>query len=79
MAPSFSDVFKLPDEEEEVVIFANKLTSNSIPDEDLDLLVEVDSFDKNDCKKGGWMDESRSDGTPFNNEGDCIQFINTGK
>ncbi|HEX9267944.1 MAG TPA: hypothetical protein VF965_10715, partial [Candidatus Limnocylindria bacterium] len=34
---------------------------------------------KNDCKKGGWMDLARADGTSFKNQGDCIQYMNTGK
>ena len=35
--------------------------------------------DKEKCKKGGWADLTRSDGTHFKNQGDCIQYINTGK
>lgn len=34
---------------------------------------------KDDCKKGGWMDLSRADGSSFKNQGDCIQYVNTGK
>jgi hypothetical protein len=34
---------------------------------------------KDDCKKGGWMDLERADGSSFKNQGDCIQFMNTGK
>jgi len=34
---------------------------------------------KNDCKKGGWMDLERKDGSSFKNQGDCIQYMNTGK
>jgi hypothetical protein len=34
---------------------------------------------KNDCKKGGWMDLERADGSSFKNQGDCIQYMNTGK
>ncbi len=34
--------------------------------------------DKNQCKKGGWMAYSGPNG-PFKNQGDCIQFVNTGK
>ncbi len=32
-----------------------------------------------DCKKGGWQFLFRADGTPFKNQGDCIQYVNTGK
>ena len=35
--------------------------------------------DKDDCKKNGWKTLFRADGTPFNNQGDCIQYVNTGK
>ena len=31
------------------------------------------------CKKGGWMTFARSNGTLFKNQGDCIQYVNTGK
>ena len=34
---------------------------------------------KDQCKNGGWMTLSRPDGSPFKNQGDCIQFVNTGK
>ena len=34
---------------------------------------------KDDCKEGGWQNLSRTDGTPFKNQGDCIQYVNTGK
>jgi hypothetical protein len=34
---------------------------------------------KNDCKKGGWKSVFRANGTPFKNQGDCIQYVNTGK
>jgi len=32
-----------------------------------------------DCKNGGWMNAKRADGSSFKNQGDCIQFVNTGK
>jgi hypothetical protein len=31
------------------------------------------------CKGGGWMTSARANGTAFKNQGDCIQYINTGK
>lgn len=34
---------------------------------------------KADCKKGGWEDLHRADGSTFKNQGDCIQYVNTGK
>lgn len=44
---------------------------------------DVTNFDQpqsaNDCKKGGWQFLTRADGSPFKNQGDCIQYFNTGK
>ncbi len=34
---------------------------------------------KNDCKNGGWQSRSRTGGSSFKNQGDCIQYTNTGK
>jgi hypothetical protein len=34
---------------------------------------------KDDCKNNGWKTLYRADGTPFKNQGDCIQYVNTGK
>ena len=28
------------------------------------------------CKNGGWSKEVHSDGSPFKNQGDCVQFVN---
>jgi hypothetical protein len=33
----------------------------------------------NQCKQGGWQSLSRADGSRFKNQGDCIQYVNTGK
>ena len=30
------------------------------------------------CKNGGWQNLTRADGSPFTNQGDCIQYVNTG-
>lgn len=35
--------------------------------------------DKDACKQGGWADLEREDVSPFKNQGDCIQYVNTGK
>jgi hypothetical protein len=35
--------------------------------------------DKDECKEKGWMTLFRPGGSPFKNQGDCIQFVNTGK
>jgi hypothetical protein len=37
------------------------------------------STSKDQCKNGGWMNLVRADGTPFKNQGDAIQYVNTGK
>jgi hypothetical protein len=31
------------------------------------------------CKNGGWTTSVRADGSTFKNQGDCIQYVNTGK
>jgi len=31
------------------------------------------------CKNGGWQQLTRADGSTFTNQGDCIQYVNTGK
>jgi hypothetical protein len=31
------------------------------------------------CKNNGWQALTRADGSLFNNQGDCIQYVNTGK
>ena len=31
-----------------------------------------------DCKDGGWQSVFRSDGSAFKNQGDCMQYVNTG-
>lgn len=35
--------------------------------------------DANQCKNGGWQNYRRANGTTFKNQGDCIQYVNTGK
>ena len=34
---------------------------------------------KDECKNGGWQTLTREDGSTFKNQGDCIQYVNTGK
>jgi hypothetical protein len=31
------------------------------------------------CKNGGWQTMRRADGSTFRNQGDCIQYVNTGR
>ena len=31
-----------------------------------------------DCKDGGWQNATRADGSAFKNQGDCMQYVNTG-
>lgn len=33
----------------------------------------------NSCKNNGWQTRTRLDGSTFKNQGDCIQYVNTGK
>ena len=32
-----------------------------------------------DCKNGSWMTLTRTDGTSFKNQGDCVSYTNTGR
>ena len=34
---------------------------------------------KEQCKKGGWEVTTRTDNSTFKNQGDCVQYFNTGK
>ena len=72
------DVFDAP---QEVVLADFELTdpSGSISDEELEQQVAVVSFDKTDCKEGGWRSLTRPDGTGFKNQGRCIRYVNTGQ
>lgn len=37
------------------------------------------AVNKDQCKNGGWQTLFRANGTSFKNQGDCIQYVNTGK
>jgi hypothetical protein len=39
----------------------------------------VEATSANQCKNNGWKTVLRSDGTSFKNQGDCMQYVNTGK
>ena len=43
------------------------------------LLFEGTITSKESCKNGGWQTLHGPDGRTFRNQGDCIQFVNTGK
>jgi hypothetical protein len=34
---------------------------------------------KDQCKNGGYVEVKRADGSAFKNQGDCMQYVNTGK
>ena len=34
---------------------------------------------EDDCKNGGWQHVRRADGSSFKNQGDCMQYVKTGK
>ena len=36
------------------------------------------AINEDQCKNGGWQNYTRADGSVFKNQGDCIQFVNTG-
>ncbi|MDJ0905513.1 MAG: hypothetical protein QNI96_05805 [Woeseiaceae bacterium] len=75
---SVVDVFESP---EETVIAEFDVTdpTGSISDEALEQQIAVVSFQKSDCKKGGWRSLSRPDGSGFKNQGLCIRYVNTGR
>jgi len=31
---------------------------------------------KDECKKGGWQNLRKADGSPFKNQGDCVSYVN---
>lgn len=39
----------------------------------------VVALSKSQCKDDGWQTVKRADGSTFKNQGDCIQYVNTGK
>lgn len=39
----------------------------------------VQPANANACKNGGWQNYTRPDGSTFKNQGDCIQYVNTGR
>ena len=43
------------------------------------LNLDVVPSDKNQCKKDGWQNMRRTDGTEFRNQGQCVKYVNTGK
>ena len=45
----------------------------------IDETIRSGAADKESCKNGGWQSMYLSDGTPFDNQGQCIQYFNTGK
>jgi len=44
-----------------------------------DFEVANEPTSKEQCKDGGWQSLTRADGSAFKNQGDCIQYVNTGK
>ena len=52
-------------------------------DKSSDINVQVfasqEAKSKDGCKNGGWQSLVRSDSSTFKNQGDCIQYVNTGK
>ena len=34
---------------------------------------------RDNCSHDGWRDRTRADGTPFRNQGDCVQYVETGR
>jgi len=74
------EVSELFESTEEVIVSDYKLTdpSGSVTSEELEQRVQVVSFEKNECKKDGWMSLFRPDESGFENQGDCIEYVNEG-
>jgi hypothetical protein len=47
--------------------------------DDVSLLSVNQAGDASACKNEGWQHLTRADGSIFKNQGDCIQYVNTGK
>lgn len=47
--------------------------------DDFNLLSSNAPANADGCKNGGWQNRTRNDGSTFKNQGDCIQYVNTGK
>ncbi|MDJ0812293.1 MAG: hypothetical protein QNJ23_01080 [Woeseiaceae bacterium] len=73
---SVVDVFESP---EEVVIAEFDVTdpTGSIPDEVLEQQIEVVSFERSDCRRGGWRTLTRPDGSGFRTLWGCIRYANS--
>src|ERR1035437_684914 len=65
--------------------FVTTVDSNAVGwDKSSDINVQVFATlvvpgDKDQCKNNSWMTLARANGTSFKNQGDCIQYVNTGK
>jgi hypothetical protein len=46
--------------------------------DNVNLLSVNEAGSVNACKNDGWQHLTRADSTTFNNQGDCIQYVNTG-
>jgi len=49
---------------------------NTVVDQTLYTYDEPQNSDE--CKNDGWKELTREDGSEFKNQGDCIQYVNTG-
>jgi hypothetical protein len=62
----------------EVLVAGGNGGSGPLASAELYLYISVPT-NKDACKSNGWMTLTRPDGSSFKNQGDCIQFVNTGK
>jgi hypothetical protein len=77
-----------PDDDNDGILDTCDVDSHpGAPDYDQDGIIDGSGCDtvigpptnKDQCKNGGWQFWTRANGTTFNNQGDCIQFVNTGR
>lgn len=62
-----------------IVDIDNTLINSTLFTYEEPVVVVPTPTNKDQCKNGGWEDVARADGTAFKNQGDCIQYVNTGK
>lgn len=68
------------DDDNDGVLDENDLCPNTPPSTPVNASgCPVSPTNKEQCKNGGWMTLFRANGSPFKNQGDCIQYVNTGR